>query len=164
MANFDFTERMQTHYYGFVATRVCTLLERINKKRVLHEKDYAMLKDGANIMSQIASGSLLVENKTEEGGLAPSIEGLTVFGRALSVLSDLGNDLKEGALSDLFIRYRDCLDNLAQKKTAAIDDIDTLQSFFSVLSDVIHNDIKSERLNLPNNHGLFGMQRYQFAR
>lgn len=151
MTNLGFVEQAQVYKVGFIATRMCAILGRIQSGRGFHKKDFATLAEGADLISRIISGSLLVEDKQGEGGLAPSLEGLAVLGSALSVLRLLGSEIEEGGLTDLFMHYHSSLADLSKGGKAKEEDLATLKEFFEVLSRLIMNDIKSENLNLPGN-------------
>lgn len=151
MAKLGFSEQAQVYKVGFIATRICTILDRIQKGREGHEKDDATLAEGADLMSQIISGSLLVEEKSAHGKLAPSLEGISVLGSALSVLRKLGSKIEEGGLTDLFMHYNSCLEDISQGKVVSDDDVVQLKDFFEMLSKLIMDDIKSQKLNFPQN-------------
>lgn len=147
MMGTGFSEQAQAYRIGFIASRVYTILDRIEKKRELHSKDMETVSEGAELMSQIVSGSLLVENKGTHDGLTPSLEGISVLGNALSVLKMLGSSVEEGGLSDIFIHFRRCLDKLSKGEATTENDIRTLKKFFEILSKLIMDDFKSEKLS-----------------
>lgn len=141
-----FSERVRTYQIGFIASRLYTILYRIEKGRSLHSKDLDAVVEGAELMSQIVSGSLLVENRDAHDGLAPSLEGIPALGSALSVLRILGSKIEEGGLSDLFLHFHRCLVNISHGESIQHTDISTLKSFFEMLSKLILDDIKREKI------------------
>ncbi len=149
MTSFGSNEFTLTHQIGSTSARVYKILCRIeNQSHKLGEKDYRALAEGANIMSQIISGSSFVEEKKDVGSLSPSLKGLAYFGKALDVLELCGKYIKDGELTEHFIEYRNLLNDLANKKPLT-KDIDTIKTFFYMLSDVVQADIINERLTNP---------------
>ncbi len=140
MTRFELTHYTEVFGIGFLSVRIKTILNRIERKRPLVDKDYMVLKEEVKLISFILEGSLFVETKL--GFVIPSIRSWFVFGQALLVLKKMKVKVeKDGDLTKIFSNYHNNLLNLSQRKLIENREFVNLKNFFNEFSDLMRSHL-----------------------
>ena len=145
------SEQGNAFRYAVLSTKVVQVLQNIVKDKQLSEQEKKILGRGAELLERIIEGATLVEGKEFIGGLAPTQEGLSAYGYALSSLSTMETleaIKKVDRFTGFFIKFFDELKGIqegkGEKKEAEI-----LIQFFLALGSSFRSDLKKEMYYYP---------------
>jgi hypothetical protein len=107
-------------------------------------------------LSRIIEGATLIEGKKFENGVSPSMEGLSIYGYALSTIQKLGfiKEIKEKEFTHFFEKlFHEMSELIKEKGKADINAEKLLKSFFVELGSSFREDIQRDTYykekNLP---------------
>lgn len=143
MASLGLHEKGQTFKYILLTTKVVQVLQKFEKENQLKAQEKQILNRGAELIERIIEGALLVEGK-EVDNLSPTLEGLSVYGYALSTIETLNLVSKAGEFTDFFknlYTQLKCIEKEEKKSTK----MDILKKFFEALGNAFRGDILKER-------------------
>jgi len=144
MSLFNMKEKALMLQYMLTTDMVNLALEDALEGSDLVEDQCRSLKNGSDLILRIIEGSTLLEGKDFKEGLAPSMEGVSVYGYALSSIRILNKDKEIKGFTEYFENIRNDIEKLiAQKKKDNID-ILLLKDFFLALGNSFRGDIQKE--------------------
>lgn len=143
MVSLNMTEKGMIFNYILLTSQVTLELEDIIAGKELTDQQCELLKEGASLLSRIIEGATLVEGKEFKDGLVPTMEGLSIYGYALSTLTKL-DLIKEKEFTEFFGKLRvEMLKLIDQRKKEGID-VSLLKNFFLTLGSSLRGDIQKE--------------------
>jgi hypothetical protein len=156
MRDINMAEKAMIVNYILLTSQVVMTLEDAIENKDLSEQQYNFLKDGAELLSRIIEGATLIEGKKFENGVSPSMEGLSIYGYALSTIQKLGliKEIKEKEFTHFFEELFHKMSGLIKEKGKAdINAEKLLKSFFVELGSSFREDIQRDTYykekNLP---------------
>ncbi|MBI5409966.1 MAG: hypothetical protein HZA14_11420 [Nitrospirae bacterium] len=137
------SEKGQTFQYVLLTTKVVQVLQKYETEKQLNETEKQILGRAAALIKRIIEGAILVEGK-EFDQLAPTQEGLSAYGYALSTIESLNlfNQIK--GFTEFFKHLLDQLEIVEYSKNEA-SDISLLKNFFLALGSAFRGDLLKER-------------------
>lgn len=147
MTLLSMSEKGQTFKYVLLTTKIVQVLQRYEKKEPLSTIDKQIISRGEALLEKIIEGSILVEGK-ELIGLSPTLEGLSVYGYALSTIEALKFFKAEG-FTDFFKNLLTQLKKVKCEEKESVENISFLKKFFLSLGNAFRNDILKERYTAP---------------
>jgi hypothetical protein len=153
MISLNMEEKAMIFNYVLSTSQVILVLEDAAAGKELVDQQCKILRRGVNLLSRIIEGAAIVERKGLKNGLAPTMEGLSVYGYALSTLGKL-DEIKEGeGFTEFFEKMHDEMLRLLEKRKKDDINILLLERFFLALGNSLRGDIQKETYpkekNLP---------------
>jgi len=139
MASSIFEEGLSFKYI-LLSTKVVQVLYSFEKKHILTEDQSRILQKSKELVSKIMEGSALVEGK--EIGLAPSQEGLSAYGYALSTIEKVQPSLEN--TTEFLNTLLEQIQNLRENNLANVN-IRLLINFFLNLAKAFKDDLEKEK-------------------
>ena len=132
--------------YILLTSQVVLALEDVIQKKDLTEPQKNSLKEGSALLSRIIEGAMLIEGKKFKSGFGPSMEGLSIYGYALSTIQKLGffKEIKEKEFTKYFETLRGNLSKLIEQNNKDDKIASQLKSFFVELGSSFREDIQKE--------------------
>lgn len=156
MRDINMAEKAMIVNYVLLTSQIVLTLEDAIENKDLSEQQYNFLKDGVELLSRIIEGATLIEGKKFKNGVSPSMEGLSIYGYALSTIQKLGliKEIKEKEFTHFFEELLHKMSELIKGKGKAdINAEKLLKSFFVELGSSFREDIQRESYykekNLP---------------
>ncbi len=155
MRGINMAEKAMIVNYILLTSQVVLTLEDAIEKKDLTEQQYNSLKEGSGLLLRIIEGAMLIEGKKFKNGFAPTMEGLSIYGYALSTIQKLGfiKEIKEQQFTQFFMNLRNELAKLIEQKSKDDRIASQLKSFFVELGSSFREDIQKESYykekNLP---------------
>lgn len=144
MTSLNMAEKAMIFNYILLTSQVTLGLEDALAGNELSNQQCELLKEGSMLLERIVEGATLVEGKEFKNGLTPTMEGLSIYGYALSTIRelDLIREIKEKEFTDFFEKlHNEMLKLIEQRKKDKID-IKLLKNFFFSLSNSLRGDIQ----------------------
>jgi len=148
MTLLSMSEKGQTFKYVLLTTKIVQVLQRYEKKEPLSTIDKQILSRGGALLEKIIEGSILVEGK-ELIGFSPTLEGLSVYGYALSTIEALKFFNNAEGFTDFFKNLLTQLKKIKCEEKEIVENIGFLKKFFLLLGNAFRNDILKERYSAP---------------
>lgn len=153
MRGINMAEKAMIVNYILLTSQVVLTLEDAIEKKDLTEQQHNYLKEGAGLLSRIVEGATLIEGKTFREGFSPSMEGLSIYGYALSTVQKLGKEIKEKQFTQFFENLHTEMSKLIKEKNKDSKIASQLERFFVELGRSFREDIQRESYykekNLP---------------
>lgn len=132
--------------YVLLTSQIVLILEDVIGKKNLTEQQNNSLKEGADLLSRIIEGAMLIEGKKFKSGFGPSMEGLSIYGYALSTIQKMGffKEIKEQEFTKYFEALRGDLSKLIEQNNKDDKIASQLKSFFVELGSSFREDIQKE--------------------
>jgi len=155
MRSINMAEKAMIVNYILLTSQVVLTLEDAIENKDLTEQQYNSLKEGSELLSRIIEGAMLIEGKKFKNGFGPTMEGLSIYGYALSTIQKLDfiKEIKEKEFTQFFEKLRNELSKLIKEKRKDDKIASQLKSFFVQLGSSFREDIQKESYykekNLP---------------
>jgi hypothetical protein len=155
MRGINMAEKAMIVNYILLTSQVVLTLEDAIESKDLTEQQYYFLKEGAGLLSRIIEGATLIEGKKFKNGVSPSMEGLSIYGYALSTIQklDLIKEIREKEFTQFFEELFDKMSKLIKEKGKDDNIAEQLKRFFVELGSSFRQDIQKETYykekNLP---------------
>jgi hypothetical protein len=153
MKDINMAEKAMIVNYTLLTSQVVMTLEDAIEKKDLSEQQYNFLKNGTELLSRIIEGATLIEGKQFKNGFSPSMEGLSIYGYALSTIQKLNFILKEKEFTQFFEQLHTAMSKLIKEKNKDSEIASQLKGFFVALGSSFREDIQKESYykekNLP---------------
>jgi hypothetical protein len=157
MTSLNMAEKAMIFNYILLTSQVTLDLEDVLAGNHLSDQQCELLKEGSTLLERIIEGAILVEGKKSKNGLTPTMEGLSIYGFALSTIRELNliREIKEKEFTDFFEKmHSEMLKLIEQRKKDGIN-VPLLKSFFFALGSSLRGDIQKESYpkgkSLPTN-------------
>jgi hypothetical protein len=135
----SFAEVSSASSNAMLSAKVSKAVRSIKRGGHLDPRAKGVLSRGAELLSEIVQGSLLVDRKPLEQGFRADLEA---YRHALSALGLLHNAAMERDVTPVFQAYRDDLLVLSRGGDVAEDHLDQLTSFFGLLGEFFFRDVQ----------------------
>ncbi len=155
MRNINMPEKAMIVNYILLTSQVVLTLEDAIERKDLTEQQYGFLKEGSELLSRIIEGAMLIEGKEFKLGFGPSMEGLSIYGYALSTIQklDLIKEIKAKEFTGFFQHLHDGMSELIKEEIKDDKIASRLKRFFAELGSSLRKDIQKESYyrekNLP---------------
>jgi hypothetical protein len=132
--------------YILLTSQVVLTLEDAIENKELTEQQYNFLKEGSKLLSRIIEGAMLIEGREFKGGFGPTMEGLSIYGYALSTIQKLDfiKEIKGKEFTEFFEKLHNKMDGLIYKRGKDDKIVPQLKSFFIKLGSSFREDIQKE--------------------
>jgi hypothetical protein len=147
MPNLSLAEVGTASRNAMLSAKVYKTIRRVRRGDPLDEREQGILSRGADFLSEVVQGSLLIDRKPlEEKGFYADLKA---YRHALSALVQLQREVaKEGSpvskdVTGAFKAYRTALSNLSQGKQISEKRLEGLVKFFRILSDLFFRDVQA---------------------
>ncbi|MBU4267923.1 MAG: hypothetical protein KJ808_03640 [Acidobacteria bacterium] len=146
MASFNMSEKAIIYNYILLTSQITIELEDVFAGKKLTEQQCELLKNGAILLSKIIEGATLVEGKEFKNGLTPSMEGLSIYGYALSTIRELNliRNIKEKEFTEFFEELHNKIQKLIENRVGKGIDISLLKNFFYTFGVSLRGDVQKE--------------------
>lgn len=161
MTSLNMAEKAMIFNYILLTNQLVLELEDVMEGKELTEQQTEqqseLLKEGASLLSRIVEGATLVEGKEFKNGLVPTMEGLSIYGYALSTIRklDLIKVKEIKGFTEFFEKLNAEMHKLIQHRKKDEADIPLLKNFFLTLCSALRGDIQKESYprekTLPHN-------------
>jgi hypothetical protein len=140
MADLSFAEVSVTSRNAMLATKVCKVIRQARKGNQLSRADQGVLVRGADLLTGVVQGSLLIEKRHLEERSHRA--DLKVYRHAISALELLQQAVTDEDVTSIFQGYRDEL--VALSKGSGLEEarLSGLDKFFRLLSDFFSKDFQ----------------------
>lgn len=140
----NMAEKAMIYNYILLTSQIVLGLEDAIEGKELTEQQCEILNDGAFLLSRIIEGATLVEGKEFKNGLAPSMEGLSIYGYALSTIRklDLFKEIK--GFTEFFEELHNEMSKLIKQRKKDGTNVAQLKNFFLALGSSLRGDIQKE--------------------
>ena len=132
---------------AMLSAKVYKTIRHIKRGNPLDQREQGILSRGANLLSEVVQGSLLIDRKPlEERGFYADLKA---FRHALSALVQqrkVATNGREKALGDVTLalkEYRDDLSRLSDGGIVVEERLDGLAEFFRILSELFFRDVQA---------------------
>ena len=141
MAELGIAERSLASRNAMLSAKVCRAIRSVMKNRDLSQREQAILIRGADLLSNIIEGSLLIGGKQAEE--IYSRADLRAFSHAVTALEGLSNVSDDADLTKEFSLYREELESLSKTGDGlGRERLDQLWGFFKGLNQLFYRDIQ----------------------
>ena len=133
--------------YILLTSQISLALEDVIEGKDLTTQQHNLLKDGEKLLSKIIEGATLIEGKKFKNGVVPTMEGLSIYGYALSTIQKLDfiKEIKAKQFTQFFEQLHNKMSELVDNKIKKDDKtIPQLKSFFVELGSSFKQDIQKE--------------------
>lgn len=148
MRSFNIAEKAILVNYALLTSQIVLVLQDAIENKRLTEQQCNLLKEGAQLIQRIIEGAVLVEGKESKIGLTPTMEGLSIYGYALSTFDRLSSPNGVNKFTEFFEKMYSEMDNLREKREKGekgdIKYIPQLKDFFIALGSSLRVDIQRE--------------------
>lgn len=146
MRSINMAEKAMIVNYILLTSQIVLTLEDAIESKGLTEQQYDLLNEGAKLLSRIIEGAMLVEGKEFKDGFGPTMEGLSIYGYALSTIQKLDfiKETKEKEFTGFFNNFHSQMIKLVEKKEKDNSTILQLKNFFIELGSSLRGDIQRE--------------------
>jgi hypothetical protein len=139
-------EESMLYKYLLLSSKIVQVLQFAEGEENLTEIQVKTLRKGEKLLTGIIEGSAFSEGITEDQSLsAPTQEGITIYGYALSTIEILPPQKESGHLTGFFFNQLTTIKTLAEKKIKNDLDLSSTSKFFSMLGNVLREEIHKER-------------------
>ncbi len=145
MKTLSIAEKATILHYSLLASQIALTLDAVANGARLSVNQRLILQQGADLLKRTVEGATLVEGKPFEHDLCATIQGLSVYGYALSTLRRL--NVLASASSDstgFFNRLYDEMQKVISEDAQVSGEIEELKRFFSALNASFKNDIQED--------------------
>ncbi|HVG10437.1 MAG TPA: hypothetical protein VNM67_22220 [Thermoanaerobaculia bacterium] len=146
MPNLSLAEVSRASRNAMLSAKVYKTIRRARRGEPLDDREQSILSRGANLLSEVVQGSLLIDRKPLEQGLYTDLKA---YRHALSALVQLQQRIEEEKAEPLkdvtrvLRTYRDDLSSLSQGRKVSDIRLSGLAEFFRVLSEFFSRDVQS---------------------
>lgn len=146
MPNLSFAEVSAASRNAMLSAKVSKAIRHARKGVHLDPHEKAILVRGANLLSEVVQGSLLVERKPLEQGCHADLKA---YRHALSALAQLQREMeKDGTqkmkdVTRVFKGYREDISGLSEGAKVSEKHLGKLEEFFKLLSEFFFRDIQA---------------------
>jgi len=146
MPNLSLAEVSRASRNAMLSAKVYKTVRRARRGDPLDAREQSILSRGANLLSEVVQGSLLIDRKPLEQGFYTDLKA---YRHALSALVQLQQRIEEEKAEPLkdvtrILRaYRDDLSSLSQGRKVSEARLAGLAEFFRVLSAFFSRDVQS---------------------
>ncbi|MDP3066169.1 MAG: hypothetical protein Q8N08_05455 [Methanobacteriaceae archaeon] len=148
MMPLNMTEKAMIFNYILLTNQLVLELEDVMEGKKLTEQQTEqqseLLEEGANLLSRIIEGATLVEGKEFKNGLVPTMEGLSIYGYALTTIRKLDLIKEIKGFTEFFEKLNAEMHKLIQHRKKDEADISLLKNFFLALCSSLRGDIQKE--------------------
>lgn len=145
---FGMSEKSHTFKYVLLTTKVVQVLQNVEKGNQLQKRDEEILLRGVELIKKIIEGAILAEGKSCDS-LAPSREGLSAYGYALSTIETLNLINSVEGFTDYFKELMNQVVEITNKKSVYHEHINNLKKFFIELGNAFRGDLRMEKYTQP---------------
>lgn len=131
---------------AMLSAKVYKTVRRARRGDPLSGQEQGILTRGANLLSEVVQGSLLIDRKPLEKGFCADLKA---YRHALSALVQLEQEVKKVRTEPIqdvtrtLKGYRDDLANLSQGRKISGDRLTGLAEFFRLLSEFFFRDVQA---------------------
>ena len=143
----SFAEVSTASRNAMLSAKVCKTVRRAKRGAPLDTRDQRILSHGADLLSEVVQGSLLIDRKhLEERGFYANLQA---YRHALSALVQLHREKKDEAhqisqdITGVFQTYRTDLASLSQGKKLSETHLERLAEFFQILSGLFFREVQA---------------------
>lgn len=147
MPNRSFAEVSTASRNAMLSAKVYKTIRRLRRGDPMDVQEKGMLARGADLLSAVVQGSLLIDRKPlEEQGFYTDLKA---YRHALSALAQLRREMEKDRarankdVTRVFKGYRDDLTCLSQDKKVPADHLERLAEFFRILSGLFFRDVQA---------------------
>jgi hypothetical protein len=141
MADLSFAEISASSRNAMLSIKVCKVLRQLKKNRSdLDRTQKQVLSRGAQLLSEVVQGSLLIERKSLEE--RASRADLKAYSHAISALEILHQAATDADVTEVFKEYRTHLMELAKGHSLGSDQLDRMAQFFGLLNEFFFRDVQ----------------------
>lgn len=146
MISTNMAEKAMIYKYILATTQVIGVIDDAMAGKLLTDQQCDILDSGVDLLSRIIEGATLVEGKGFKNGLTPTMEGLSIYGYALSTIGKLDSikEKEEKGFTEFFEKLRGDLVKLIKQKRKGDLDIMLLNNFFLAIVSSFRGDIQKE--------------------
>lgn len=144
IASLNTNKREIIFNYILLTSQIILALEDVAKGKRLAEQQCKILSKGKELLRRIIEGATLVERKEFKNGVTPTVEGLSIYGYALSALKNLDDLITEKGYTEFFEKMYNEMSKLIEKRRMDDIDISLLERFFFTLGSLLRGEIQKE--------------------
>lgn len=147
MPNLSLAEVSTASRNAMLSAKVYKTIRRAKRGDPLDAREHGILSRGANLLSEVVQGSLLIDRKPlEEQGFYADLKA---YRHALSALVQLQQEMEEVRsqpirdVTHVFKNYRTSLASLSQGNNVSEKQLESLAEFFRLLSEFFFRDVQA---------------------
>lgn len=136
-------ERAINLNYALLASQIVLTLEDLMEGKEIIRKKEVLLNEGEKLLSKIVEGAAFVEKKESLKSISPTLQGLSIYGYALSTVEKLDLLKKQDGFTEFFLELHKDIQELKQNRKNR-ETVDRLKNFFLVLGNLLRVDIQKQ--------------------
>ena len=129
--------------YALLTSQIVLTLEDLIQGKEITKKKQVLLTEGEKLLSKIVEGAAFVERKESLKGISPTLQGLSIYGYALSTIDILNLLREKDGFTEFFLELYTDIQELKEKKKDR-DSVERLKNFFFVLGNLLRVDIQKQ--------------------
>lgn len=155
MRRLNLTEKAKLISYSLLTSQIEITLEDVIQGKELQDREKAILYKGAEILLRATEGATLVEGREFKRELAPTVEGLSIYGYALSALPEI-NQIQLGDKPDNYTAFFDKLHGemvtLINEDKRSVEELKLMKGFFQALGSTFRSYMQKESFRSEKPH------------
>lgn len=142
MAELSIAERSLASRNAMLSAKVCKAIRSVMKGSELSQREQEILGRGAELLSKIREGSLLIDH--QQVGETYSRADLKAYSHAVSALERFSVFSSDGDFTEIFSRFQQDLEKLSNGRNGlSREDATRLWLFFRELNQMFFRDVNN---------------------